>query len=757
MKKNVLLVISFCLAVLLFCNTAIAQAPTGVFAKASAAPQIDGVVDAVWADATVYNIDKPLKTETPTLGASGETTWQALWNNDGVYILLKVADNAFYPHYAVTPAGNNWEYDKPEIYFDVNTVLEDAKGPVTANSGHIQVAPSFPQGKTDGTKMVQSDGIAYAFLVTGETYVGEYFIPFSKLKDKDGAEVKKGATIGFDVQIIDRDPTAAKARAVWANNVAAAGESYNNMDACGRVTLQGGDLFVYATNLTLNTGGTITADNGTLQMTAAFEPSDASNQVIKWSVVSGTGMATISSTGLLTAVADGTVTVKAVTTDGSNKSATTEVVISGQAIDKSEVWNGLNLIKNWNFDTDLTSWSNWVDGNSQVAPVVVNGVVEMKVNKATDGAAWHYQFNQSPLSASANVAYTLKFKSWANVDGTPCVVDFEDSAANGNKRYGTSTDAEAVGGASEWKYTVNTTPQWFTFHVVFDKMVASTVQKIQWMNSLALATISLDSVLLIKDEYLVVKANKITLNTGGKITIKGGTLQMVATVEPADAANKNVTWSVSPEGIATISPEGLLTAVTSGSVTVKAVAADGSLTEATTEVVISGQLNGKELWNSSNNLIKNWNFDTDLTSWGGWVDGTPAGMVKPVVVDGVAVMKVSKSADAWHYQHSQSPLTAEANVPYTLKFKSWASADGTPCAVDFEDIPANSYNRYGTTTDPESADGKSEWKYTVNTTPQWFTFHVVFDKMVPTTVQKIQWMLSLSNETIYLDSVLLVK
>lgn len=769
MKKNVLVVISFCLTVLLFCNTATAQAPTGVFAKASTAPLVDGVVDAVWANATAYNIDKPIKVETPTLGASGETTWQALWNNEGVYILLKVTDDVFFPNWAVNPpAGDNWNYDKPEIYFDVNPILADGYGPGTAspnNKGHIQVAPGFPQGKVDGTINIQSDGITYAFLVTGNNYVAEYFVPFSKLIDKTGVEVLKAATIGFDVQLIDRDATAvAKARAVWANtNATNIGESYNNMNACGTVTLQDGDKFVYATNLTLNTGGTITTNNGTLQMAPAFEPADASNQVIKWSVVAGTGMATISSTGVLTGVANGTVTVKAAATDGSGKTATTEVVISGQIIEKNEIWESANLVKNWNFDSGLTSWSNWVDNAAvsagQTAPAVVDGTVVMKTVKATDNAAWHYQFNQSGLTAVNNVAYTLKFKSWASADATPCVVDFEDPN-NGNKRYGKSTDAGAVNGGSEWNYTVGTTPQWFTFHVTYDQIVANTNQKLQWMLSLSPATIYLDSVLLIKDEYLAVKVNEIALNTEGTITTNRGTLQMVATVKPENANNKNVTWSVTPEGMATISPEGLLTASKNGTVTVKAVAADGSLTEATTEVVISGQLSGSQIFGSEFNLIKNWNFDTDMTNWGGWVDkDNVPGMVNPASVEGVAVMKVGKAGDgnAWHYQHNQTGLTAEANVPYVLKFKSWASADATPCAVDFEDKDTNGYKRYGTTTDSESADLKSEWHYNANVKPEWFTFHVTFDSMVTTTVQKIQWMLSLSNETIYLDSVLLVK
>ncbi|MGE5426789.1 MAG: sugar-binding protein, partial [Methylococcaceae bacterium] len=587
MKKNVLLVISFCLTALLYCQAAFAQAPTGVFAKATVAPKVDGVVDDVWADATVYNIDKPLKTETPSLGTSGQTTWQALWNNDGVYILLKVTDDVFFPNWAVTPAGNNWEYDKPEIYFDVNTVLNDTYGPGTAapnNKGHYQVAPSFPKGYVDGTKIIQSDGISYAFKVTDNNYMAEYFVPFSKLLDKDGKQVKKTATIGFDVQLIDRDVTAVtKSRQVWANNLAVAGESYTNMDACGTVTLQGGDLFVDVLGVTLNSGGTITTNNGTLQMVPTFDPANASNQAIKWSVTNGTGMACISPTGLLTALKDGTVTVKAESTDEKKLSATAEVVISGQGTttDKIDVWNALNLIKNWNFDIDMSSWSNWVDGNSQLAPMVEDGVCVMRVNKATDNAAWHYQVNQSGFVAAPNVAYTLKFKSWANVDGTPSSVDFEDTAANGNKRYGTSTDAEAVSGASEWKYTVNTTPQWFTFHVVFDKMVATTVQKLQWMNSLSLAKISVDSVLLIKDSELPVFVDKITLNTEGTITTKGGTLQMVATVLPETATNKEVKWSVTPEGIATISPEGLLTALADGTATVKAESTDGTLKSVT--------------------------------------------------------------------------------------------------------------------------------------------------------------------------------
>lgn len=64
---------------------------------------------------------------------------------------------------------------------------------------------------------------------------------------------------------------------------------------------------------------------------------------------------------------------------------------------------------------------------------------------------------------------------------------------------------------------------------------------------------------------------------GSTSLVKGKTLQLSTTVIPANAANKNVTWSVvNGTGSATISSSGLVTGVTTGSVTVNATARDGS-------------------------------------------------------------------------------------------------------------------------------------------------------------------------------------
>jgi uncharacterized protein YjdB len=71
----------------------------------------------------------------------------------------------------------------------------------------------------------------------------------------------------------------------------------------------------------------ITTDNGTLQLTAAVSPTNATNQTVTWSIVNGTGQATISSSGLVTAVSNGTVTARAIAKDESGVFADLEITI----------------------------------------------------------------------------------------------------------------------------------------------------------------------------------------------------------------------------------------------------------------------------------------------------------------------------------------------------------------------------------------------------------------------------------------------
>ncbi len=70
----------------------------------------------------------------------------------------------------------------------------------------------------------------------------------------------------------------------------------------------------------------------------------------------------------------------------------------------------------------------------------------------------------------------------------------------------------------------------------------------------------------------------VTLNTASIATHIGATEQLTATIAPANAANKDITWASSNEGVATVSESGLVTGVADGSTTITVTTADGSFT-----------------------------------------------------------------------------------------------------------------------------------------------------------------------------------
>jgi hypothetical protein len=92
---------------------------------------------------------------------------------------------------------------------------------------------------------------------------------------------------------------------------------------------------VPVTGLTVSTLGSIPAvistNGGTLQMAATVVPA-AANQAVNWSIVPGTGAASISTTGLVTAIANGTIWAKAISIQNSTIMDSLAIAISNQII-----------------------------------------------------------------------------------------------------------------------------------------------------------------------------------------------------------------------------------------------------------------------------------------------------------------------------------------------------------------------------------------------------------------------------------------
>lgn len=67
----------------------------------------------------------------------------------------------------------------------------------------------------------------------------------------------------------------------------------------------------------VNEGAEIKLETGTLSLKAIISPNNATNKTVTWSIINGDGKATIGYTGLVTAISDGGITVRATANDGS--------------------------------------------------------------------------------------------------------------------------------------------------------------------------------------------------------------------------------------------------------------------------------------------------------------------------------------------------------------------------------------------------------------------------------------------------------
>jgi len=188
--------------------------------------------------------------------------------------------------------------------------------------------------------------------------------------------------------------------------------------------------------LTIATQGgvpaTITTNNGTLQIVATVFPSTA-NQNVNWSIVPGTGMASISSSGLVTAISNGTAWAKATAVQDttvkdslmitmSNQTSQPPIVITLPATlitSESATFNGTvnanALNTSVSFEWGLTvNYGNIV---SAIPPTVSGSSttpVEAQINGLTSYTLYHFRVIGTNL-AGTSYGEDLSFTTSPNV------------------------------------------------------------------------------------------------------------------------------------------------------------------------------------------------------------------------------------------------------------------------------------------------------------------------------------------------------
>jgi uncharacterized protein YjdB len=349
---------------------------------------------------------------------------------------------------------------------------------------------------------------------------------------------------------------------------------------------------------------TITTDNSTLQLSAAITPADATNKIVTWSIQNGTGQASVSASGMVTAIANGTVTARATANDGSNVYGTLTITISNQVIPVTGI-----TVSGAGGATTITTDNGTLQLSAAITPAdATNKTVTWSIQNGT---------GQASVSAAGMVT--------AIANGT---VTARATANDGSGVYGTLsltisnqvilvtgitvTGAGGVslitslGGILQLSAAVlpaNATNKNVIWSIQNGTGQAS-ISASGMVTAIANGTVTARATandgsgvygtLSLTISNQVIPVTGITVSGAGganTITTDNGTLQLTATVTPANASNKAVTWSIqNGTGQASVSASGMVTAIANGTVTARATANDGSGVYGTLTITISNQV-----------------------------------------------------------------------------------------------------------------------------------------------------------------------
>jgi uncharacterized protein YjdB len=351
---------------------------------------------------------------------------------------------------------------------------------------------------------------------------------------------------------------------------------------------------------------TITRDGGTLQLSAAVLPSNATSKTVTWSVANGTGQATISSSGVVTAVSDGTVTAKATTGDGSGVYGTLTITITGQVIPVTGI-----TVTGAGGATTITTDGGALQLSAAVLPADAdNKTVTWSITSGSGFASINSLTGLLSATDNGSVTVRATANDGSGVYGTLTititgqVIPVTSITVTGT---GGATTITTDGGILQLSAAVlpsNASNKAVTWSITsgsgraYINSTSGLVTATDNGNITVRATASDGSgiygalVITISNQVITVTGITVTGEGGVSIiTINGGTLQLNAEVLPSNAANKTVTWSVANgTGQADISSSGMVTALLDGTVTAKATSVNGSGVYGTLTITISNQV-----------------------------------------------------------------------------------------------------------------------------------------------------------------------
>ncbi|MBK7480423.1 MAG: Ig-like domain-containing protein [Bacteroidales bacterium] len=369
----------------------------------------------------------------------------------------------------------------------------------------------------------------------------------------------------------------------------------------------GGEGSVPVTGITVTGAGgasTITQNKGTLALTATVTPANATNKTVTWSIINGTGQATINSSGVVTAVSNGTVTARATANDGSGVSDQMVITISGQVIPVSSISvtgaGGASTITQNKGTLALTATVTPANAtNKTVTWSIINGTGQATINSS--GVVTAVSNGTVTARATANDGSGVYGQLVITISGQ--IIPVSGITVTGAGGASTISQNKGTLALTATVTPANATNKTVTWSIVNDTGQA-TINSSGVVTAVSNGTVTARATandgsgvygqLVITISGQVIPVSGITVTGAGgasTITQDKGTLALTATVTPANATNKTVTWSINNgTGQATINSSGVVTAVSNGTVTARATANDGSGVYGQLVITISGQV-----------------------------------------------------------------------------------------------------------------------------------------------------------------------
>ncbi len=321
---------------------------------------------------------------------------------------------------------------------------------------------------------------------------------------------------------------------------------------------------------TVSTGDTIT-------LKATITPSFASNQEVTWRS-SDESIATVDPYGVVTGKAVGTAVITCTTADGGHTAeCKVTVVISAQGVslgrDTLTLWAGYK----YQFNPVITPTSatnkavTWSTSDEKVAVVSETGLVtavaggSCYITATTVSGGFSAKCLVTVLQDATGVALEYSTRNmYLGQTITLNATVLPETATNRNVAWSTS-NSQIVAVTSAGKLTA------------VGKGTAIITVRTENGGYTATCAVTVDE---------KIPVTGMTLETSAMRLIKGESAPIIATITPANASEKGITWTSSDKSVVTVSSTGIVKAVSTGEAIIKAVTKDGSFQRQCRIVVI---------------------------------------------------------------------------------------------------------------------------------------------------------------------------